>query len=175
MAVTGTFLNGQETLVQAGTKLGPGFWVLTPFKADAGYTVLINRGFVPSDRRDHSGRLVGDIEGRTRVQGLLRITEPKGAFLRSNDPASGRWFSRDVQAIAASRALAGPVAPYFIDADGTPNPGGLPVGGLTVISFPNSHLVYAITWYSLAIMLAGGIFYVGRQEWRLRARSGGSV
>lgn len=168
--VTGTFLNDQETLVQAGTNLGPGFWVLTPLRSPAGYTVLVNRGFVPTDRRDHDGRIVGDLTGPVTITGLLRITEPGGAFLRSNDPAAGRWFSRDVEAIAASRGLR-PVAPYFIDADSTPNPGGLPVGGLTVIAFHNSHLVYAITWYSLALMLAGAAYYMARQEQRARRRS----
>ncbi len=42
--------------------------------------------------------------------------------------------------------------PYFIDADASPNPGGWPLGGLTVIVFPNNHLVYALTWFGLAIL-----------------------
>jgi surfeit locus 1 family protein len=72
-----------------------------------------------------------------------------------------------VAAIASSEGLSG-TAPYFIDADATPNPGGLPVGGLTVVAFPNNHLVYAITWYVLALMVAGAAFYVAREEWRGR-------
>lgn len=46
------------------------------------------------------------------------------------------------------------MAPFFIDADAAANPGGLPVGGLTVVSFRNSHLSYALTWFGLAIGLA---------------------
>jgi surfeit locus 1 family protein len=42
------------------------------------------------------------------------------------------------------------------------------VGGLTVIAFPNNHLVYLITWYLLALMVAAAAFYVGREEYRLR-------
>ena len=95
------------------------------------------------------------------MTGLLRLTEPKGAFLRSNDPGDDRWYSRDVAAIAAARGLSD-VAPYFVDADATPNLGGLPVGSLTVIAFPNNHLVYAITWYGMALMLAGAVIYVLR-------------
>jgi surfeit locus 1 family protein len=102
------------------------------------------------------------------VTGLLRLTEPKGAFLRSNDPTSDRWFSRDVVAISARHGIAN-AAPYFIDADATPNPGGLPVGGLTVVRFPNSHLVYAITWFAMALMTAGAGFYVWRLEKRNRS------
>jgi surfeit locus 1 family protein len=151
--VAGVFANDRETLVQAVTEKGPGFWVLTPFKTDAGYEVLVNRGFVPPEFKDRASRPAGLARGRTTVTGLLRMTEPHGGFLRANQPAAGRWYSRDVAAIARARGLS-QVAPYFIDADATPNAGGWPRGGLTVIRFRNSHLSYALTWFSLAGMVA---------------------
>ncbi|WP_345820388.1 SURF1 family protein [Methylobacterium fujisawaense] len=159
--LAGTFLHDRETLVQAVTERGGGFWVLTPLRRPDGSLVLVNRGFVPGDRRDPATRAAGQVAGETTVTGLLRLTEPGGAFLRSNDPKDDRWYSRDVAAIAAARGLTG-VAPYFVDADATPNPSELPVGGLTVIAFPNNHLVYAITWYGMALMLAGAVVYVLR-------------
>jgi len=168
VTATGAFLPGQDTLVQATTALGGGFWVLAPFRTDGGFTVLVNRGFVPGERRDPGSRDPG--LAQRRVTGLLRVTEPGGGFLRSNDPAADRWHSRDVAAIAAKRGL-GEVAPYFIDAEAVPGAAPLPVGGLTVVSFPNSHLVYALTWYGLALMLAGAICYVMREEWRARRRA----
>jgi surfeit locus 1 family protein len=100
------------------------------------------------------------------VAGLLRPTEPKGGFLRANAPGADRWYSRDVAAIAAARHISG-VAPYFIDADATPNTGGFPVGGLTVVTFRNNHLQYALTWFTLALMVAGAAVFVARDEWRL--------
>jgi surfeit locus 1 family protein len=171
VSARGVFQNGADTLVQAVTEEGGGFWVLTPLRTDDGFTVLVNRGFVPSDRRSPADRAEGASAGETNVTGLLRITEPKGSFIQSNDPKAGRWYSRDIAAIAAARGLTG-VAPYFIDADATPNRGGLPVGGLTVIAFVNNHLVYAITWYTLALMLVGGVVHVGRHEWHLLPRQG---
>ncbi len=168
--VAGHFLNDRETLVQASTELGSGFWVLTPLRTDAGFTLLINRGFIPPDRRDPATRAAGQVAGETAVTGLLRITEPKGGFLRTNDPTADRWYSRDVAAIAAARGLTD-TAPYFIDADDTARPGGWPRGGLTVIDFPNSHLVYALTWFSLALMLAYVTARHARDEWRLRTAS----
>ena len=157
--VQGRFLNGRETLVQAVTAYGAGDWVMTPLATDRGFTVLVNRGFVPDDRRERVSRKAGEIEGQTTVTGLLRLTEPHGAFLQANDPASDRWLSRDVDAIAAARRL-DRAAPYFIDADARPNPGGLPIGGLTVIRFPNSHLVYAVTWFGMAalVLICIGVF-----------------
>ena len=165
----GQYLNDRETLVYAVTRLGLGFWVLTPLRTADGYTMLVNRGFVPSERRDPATRTEGLINDATVVSGLMRVSEPKGAFLRANNPPADRWYSRDVAAIAEARRLS-PIAPYFIDADATPVPGGLPVGGLTVIELANNHLVYALTWLTLALMLAGAAIYVGREEWRIRHR-----
>jgi surfeit locus 1 family protein len=170
VSVSGTFLNDRETLVTASTELGPGFWVLTPLRLEDGSLVLVNRGFVPTDLRDPASRQAGHIAGETTVTGLLRITEPGGMLLRSNDPAAERWFSRDVEAIAAARGLTD-VAPYFIDADAASADAasgglGLPVGGLTAIKFHNNHLVYALTWYGLAVMVAVGTGYVIRQTGR---------
>lgn len=165
---TGRFLPAAETLVQAVTELGAGFWVLTPLRRADGTTILINRGFVPTDRSAKGARASADPSGEATVTGLLRMTEPGGGFLRSNDPGAGRWYSRDVAAIAAAQGLSD-VAPYFIDADATPNPGGFPVGGLTVVAFHDNHLVYAITWYVLALMVAGAAIYVVRDARRSAA------
>jgi len=166
----GRYRNDRETLVQAVTKLGAGFWVMTPFKVDEGYTALINRGFISPSHRSAATRLQGQIEGETTVTGLLRMSEPKGGFLRANESATERWYSRDVGAISAARGLA-LSAPYFIDADAAaPHIAGAPLGGLTVIAFPNNHLTYAITWFTLALMLAGGTLRVFLHE-RGRARN----
>jgi len=163
VGVTGHFLGAPQTLVRAVTELGAGYWVLAPFRARDGFTVLINRGFVPADAAAQDFR--GLTDGEITLTGLLRITEPGGGFLRHNDPAHERWYSRDVGAIVATRGIDA-AAPYFIDADASANPSALPVGGLTVIAFPNNHLVYALTWFGLAVMLAGWLFYLIRLEWR---------
>lgn len=161
VTATGTLLHDRATLVQASTIRGPGFWVLTPLQRPNGTTLLINRGFVPPDARTRYARPAGTV----RVTGLLRLTEPGGGFMRSNDPSANRWYSRDVAAIATARAL--PTVPtYFIDADAAPQPAALPIGGLTVIRFPNNHLVYALTWFSLAAMVAGAYILLMRQSRR---------
>ena len=161
VSVSGRFLHDRETLVQAVTEEGPGYWVLTPLLRDDGTTVLINRGFVPSERRAPSTRQSGNPDGQVVVTGLLRVTEPKGGFLRDNVPQHNRWYSRDVAAIAAARDLQN-VEPFFVDADAGSQAAGGPIGGLTVVRFPNNHLIYALTWFALAFMLAGRLFVTFR-------------
>jgi surfeit locus 1 family protein len=185
---TGTFQHDQETMVQAVTDLGSGFWVMTPLKLADGGTVLVNRGFVSPERRERASRAANEPAGTTTVTGFLRISQPKGGFLQANDPAGNRWFSRDVAAIAAARGLKD-AAPFFVDADAagagaTPRDTRLaearviesrrpdavwPIGGLTIITFQNQHLIYAITWYLLALMVVGAAWLVRRDARRQRA------
>ena len=171
--VAGTFLHDRETLVQATTSLGSGYWLLTPLQVADGAVVLVNRGFLSSERRARANRAAAEPGGEATVNGLLRMTEPGGAFLRQNDPAANRWYSRDVEAIAKSRGLTR-VAPYFIDADAPSRPHTesgsetWPVGGLTVTAFNNNHLAYAITWYALALMVAVAAGYLMHVERGLR-------
>ena len=152
--LAGHFLGGANTLVQAVTELGGGYWVLTPMRTDRGFVVLVNRGFIPQERKAEFEQESGGVTSSAIIDGLLRISEPGGGFLRNNDAAGNRWYSRDVAAIATARDLTKDVAPYFVDAEAS---GGWPHGGLTVVTFRNSHFVYALTWFTLAAMLAAAL------------------
>ena len=180
VTVKGRFLHEQEALVQATTALGAGFWVLTPLQVDDGTVVWINRGFVTPTARNPANRGKVSPEGEVSVTGLLRISEPGGAFLRNNDPAANRWHSRDLDALSTSRGLPQEiVAPYFIDEESGPGgksaepgqfkDGPWPVAGLTVVRFSDSHLVYALTWYGLALGLLAAMAFVWLSRNRARA------
>ena len=138
--------------------------MVTPLAQADGTTVLVNRGFVPNERRDPESRATGQPQGPVTVTGLMRMDEPGGTLLQANRPDENRWYSRDTRAIAAARGLAD-VAPYFVDADAAPNPGGWPAGGLTRVALPNNHLMYAVTWYAMAIGLAAALVQVFRRRW----------
>ncbi|WP_328799571.1 SURF1 family protein [Sandaracinobacteroides hominis] len=161
--VNGRYLPVKPELVKAVTELGGGYWVMQPL--DTGpYRILVNRGFVPAGQK-----VAPPPSGNVSVTGLLRLTEPGGGFLRENDPAARKWYSRDVTAISAAMG-SGLTAPYFIDADASAfeearasgaGP-GTPVGGLTVIRFSDHHMIYALTWFALAILAIGGAWIVWR-------------
>ncbi|RIX27145.1 SURF1 family protein [Sphingomonas edaphi] len=159
----GTFIHEKEALVDALTERGPGYWVLTPLQTADG-NIIVNRGFVPQDRATPNARPEGHQARIQKVEGLLRITEPHGRYLRPNRPNEDKWYSRDIAAIAKARTIA--VAPFFIDADAKPNPGGYPVGGMTVVRFRNTHLIYAVTWFGLAALAVVGLWLLRKPSRR---------
>jgi len=158
VTVTGTFRHDREALCYAllsdarGKFSGPGYWVLTPLQLAGGATVLVDRGFVPLERADAATRREGQAAGTVTVTGLLRLPEGRSWFTPADDPSRGIFQERDPAAIAKAYGLLR-AAPFFIDADAAPNPGGLPQGGETRLVFPNNHLSYAITWFGLALAL----------------------
>ncbi len=151
----GVFLNDKEIFLGATSEAGGlGYQVLTPLLEPAGRVVFVNRGYIPSELRDPAKRAAGQIAGTVRVQGLLRLpsTGRPNWFLPDNRPDLNYWFWVDLSAMSAADKL-DRVAPFYIDADTTPNPGGWPKGGVTRLTLPNNHLQYAITWFSLAVAL----------------------
>jgi surfeit locus 1 family protein len=149
----GVFLNDKEMFLGAiGPKGAAGFDVLTPLREKEGRVVFVNRGFVPTELKDPSRRAAGQPAGSVRVAGLLRVPPDRkpGWFVPDNRADINYWFWVDLPAIGAAAGLAN-VAPFYVDADATPNPGGWPKGGVTPLALPNDHLQYAITWFSLAV------------------------
>jgi len=179
--LSGAYLAASTTWTLASLERGIGYWVLTPLCTADGGIVMVNRGFVPAGSGGWSARpapapAAADACARVAgapavtVTGLLRVSE-KTSSLRANEPERNYWYTRDLQAIAKARGLPA-VAPYFVDADAPsaqvelPGESVRPTGGLTVISFVNNHLVYAITWFGLALMVAGATWWVARDTRR---------
>jgi surfeit locus 1 family protein len=164
----GTFLNAHEFDLNAQSLEGEqGFHIVTPLMLADGTALLVDRGFVPTDRRVPASREAGELQGKITVTGLLRLPEGKGWFTPDNDPALNSWFTIDIPAMAKAAGLAH-VQPFYIDADATPVPGGWPKGGQTITALPNHHLQYAITWYSLAVALV--VIYIRFARRRLGER-----
>ncbi|MGU3496568.1 SURF1 family protein [Xanthobacteraceae bacterium A53D] len=165
VTVTGTFDHAKETAIYTvlsdpkGALKGQGFIIVTPLLLPDGGAVLVNRGFVPTDKRDPATRAAGQVAGPVTVTGLIRFPEEANMFVPENDPAKDAWYRRDPAGIAAARKVAD-AAPFLIDADASANPGGLPQGGETRLAFPNKHLEYALTWFGLAATLLGVVLAV---------------
>jgi surfeit locus 1 family protein len=157
--VTGTFLHDREVQLHglAEERRGQalqGFYVFTPLRQADGSLVMINRGIVPTALRDPATRAAAQVAGEVTVTGLLRNPEERGLFVPANDAQRDEWFVRNLGSMAAGRSLQR-LAPFYVDADATPNPGSWPRGGQTRINLPNDHLKYALTWFGLALTLMG--------------------
>ena len=160
VSLAGTYEFAHQALVfraldqPRGHFSGPGYLVLTPLRLTDGAHVIVNRGFVPADQKARFVAESGEGAANIAVTGLMRASEPRTWFTPADDPAHGDWFTRDPGAIAAALKLKR-AAPFTIDADATGNAGGLPQGGETILAFPNNHLGYVLTWFGMALALAG--------------------
>jgi surfeit locus 1 family protein len=164
----GVFLHAKEIFLGATSEAGRnGYQVLTPLQESGGRIVFVNRGFIPAELKDPAKRSDGQIAGAVRVQGLLRLppAEKPAWFLPDNRADLNYWFWVDLPAMAAADGL-DRVAPFYIDADATPNPGGWPKGAVTRLALRNDHLQYAITWFSLAVALLVIYFLYHRRHVR---------
>lgn len=148
---------------------GPGYLIFAPFTTDDGWTLFVDRGFVPLENKE-PGTRPGPPEGEVTIDGLVRFGEKPAFFTPDPNLEENEWIVRDLPKMAAALNLdAAKVAPYYVSLVGSQTPpGGLPQAGETPLTFSNSHLQYAVTWYGLAIVL---VFVYGAFAWR-RLRPG---
>tara|TARA_R110002049_G_scaffold132149_8_gene291084 strand:- start:408 stop:1046 length:639 start_codon:yes stop_codon:yes gene_type:complete len=138
----GTFAHDQSLRIKAVTDLGPGYWIMTPLAGDD-RTVWVNRGFVPNG-----------------------LDQPGGTLLESNQPETGRWVSADLTEMSRAAGLENAQTAYFIDAEASDADRSWPRGGLTRLTFRNTHLVYALTWYAMAALFLVAMGYVVRGRFK---------
>jgi surfeit locus 1 family protein len=155
---TATFDNAKEAFVFAAPSTfrpdvsGPGYWVFTPARLANGKTVLINRGFVPDERKEPKSRVEGQISGPVEIVGSMRWPDARHWFTPVDEPAKNLWFTADPRAMAAAKGL-GAVAPFYVEQESPVPLGGLPKPGKLMVTLPDNHLQYALTWYGLALVL----------------------
>ena len=159
--LVGTFDHTKEYFYFATLDGAPGFHVYTPLKISglgaSSKIVFVNRGFVPNDKKAIETRSDSVTSGEVTITGLFRWPDAAkpNRFIPDNDVKAGIFFWRD---LALMRTEAGysdnQVHPFFVYADKQQG-AGLPIGGVTIVEFPNSHLAYAITWFGLALTLIG--------------------
>lgn len=160
VTLSGRFDHDREFFLAARSQNGNvGYWVVTPFVlGDGGGAVLVNRGWVPNEKKAPEARAEGQIAGDVVFDGIVRQPQHQSWFQPHNEPKNNMWFYLDPAEMAASSGL--PVRQdLYLDAVKTDLPGGFPLGGQTRIHLPNDHLQYAITWGSLAVALIA-IYFV---------------
>lgn len=154
----GTFLHDKELFLGARSLNGNvGYRVLTPFAPTGAEIVLVDRGWVPVERKAPGRRAEGQLAGIQTVEGIVRLAHGRAWMQPDNEPANNMWFFVDLPAMAAASGLA-LRTDLYVDAASAEIPGHYPIGGQTRIELPNDHLQYAVTWGLLAAALA--VIYV---------------
>src|SRR3546814_12658947 len=98
-----------------------------------GRVILVDRGWVPENRRDPATRAEGQPEGQVTLEGLLRTGGWKGLdFARPpNEPEERFYFWLDLPVMAENVSEGPVITEVYVDAAASEIHGGLPVGGQT--------------------------------------------
>ena len=140
---------------QAGVRLISACPILKETGMRIASVYLVDRGFVADviSARPPVARSAVEMT----INGVLRTPPPPG--LMAPAPQNGRFFARDVSAMAEALGVTADVAPQTLYATTSSNPEWLALQPSSPPpAFSNNHLGYAITWFGLAIALIG--FYV---------------
>lgn len=153
-------IGADELLVLVSVKrVGAGYRVISPYTLNDGRTVLLDRGFFPVDQRNADRSREGE---EVEVQGNLHWPDDRTSSTPENDVAGNTWFARDIDQMAEALNT----EPLLVIARNmSPADTGVTPLPVDTRGFPNDHLQYAITWFSLAIVwLVGTLAFVWRQR-----------
>ena len=134
---------------------GTGYWVFAPARLAGGSIVMVDRGFVPLDRKDPASRAAGAPHGIIDIVGVMRWPETRGLFTPADDPKGNVWYLRDPDGDRHGARNGRPPRRFISSRNRPVPPGGLPKPGKLIVALPDDHLQYAITWFGLALALAG--------------------
>jgi surfeit locus 1 family protein len=152
--VAGTLLHQHEFYLFGRSLRGsPGLHVVTPLKrADGEGYVLVDRGWVPFEKREPAARTAGQVEGVVEIEGIVRLARGPGTFTPDNDVKGNNWFFIEPGPMAVIAGL--DALPDFYVLSGVKDtPGGFPVARQWRVDVRNNHIEYAITWFLMALAL----------------------
>ncbi|WJR79036.1 SURF1 family protein [Bradyrhizobium sp. NP1] len=147
---------------------GPGTWAFLPARLPTGEVVVVNAGFVANTMQDREveNRAVTRLVTGTpaMLTGYLRFPESAGLLTPAPSLEKRLWFVRDHLAMAHALGW-GSVAPFYIDLESPVPDNGIPKPGPLSVHLRDEHMQYAVTWFSLAAVVAVAFLL----WWRRRA------
>lgn len=130
----------------------PGYEVLSVFYPNQGDPLVINRGWVPGQRKRVDIPDVATPKGLVSVRGRVgHYPEPP---VLADSPDETGW-PRRVQALSVedARRIDGGMAKYLVRLDGRQQPGGFAADWAPDLMGPQTHYGYAVQWFALALAL----------------------
>lgn len=165
----GMFLNDKIVQISPRTYNGKiGAHIVVPLKINKDTTLLVNKGWVAEDHRNHFNSDKSLLPIKVMVTGILRAPDLGGTFTPPNQPQKNEWYTIDPTAIAKARNLPH-LLPYVVyaqsiesnenktkaesetlainETDYSPLPAAL------LPELKNDHKQYAIFWFTMAAIL----------------------
>jgi surfeit locus 1 family protein len=136
-----------------------GAHIITPLDTAQG-RILVNRGFVPTEKLDRTTRPESLPKGTVTVKGTLREISSKPSWVPENDPKKNCWYWVDIPALS----LHTDSDPFFLEELlDEENPTRLPIGGQLHQPLSNNHFQYVFTWFTLGFILTGMSYLLVRR------------
>lgn len=160
----GVFLADQALKLQGRTHEGRiGYHLIIPLRLEGGATVLIDRGWVPLNESKESF-FSQDPAKKVSIQGYIRLKTESNFMTPENRYQEREIYALDPIEVSKSLEMI-TLLPFYVVQTGMTEKASFPVPAKSHISLRNFHLQYAITWYSLALLLGMiYILYVRRQS-----------
>lgn len=161
ISVTGKWMHHLEVLVGPRVHNGKGgYHLITPLETSQGSRLLVNRGFVPKEKRTRPSRPETTPNGIVTVNGTLRQIVPKPAWVPQNEPEKGLWYWIDIPALAFETHSKQFLLEQLLD---TEHPTTIPIGGHHHQPLKNKHFQYIITFFGLGFFTTGMSFLMLRR------------
>lgn len=172
---TGIFVPEEEVLIRSQVREGQaGYEIVTPLLLDGTATIAVNRGWVPLEFDTVPVAVAAPPSGSVTIEGVVRLSQSRTA-VSPDDAGSGDSYSRVDLGLLAER-VDGALLPVYLEIVGESPPTELPVpADMPDFMDQGPHLIYAIQWFSFALVGAIGYGFLLRRAGRRGSNGPGEI
>jgi len=123
--------------------------MIVPMETKYGW-LLVNKGFIPE--KNYTDYLKEGYSPFIKIEGIIHLPDYKSYFTPENNVNKGEWYYLNIEEIKQYIDL--PLLEFVVFEAKSDNSARFPIAGqYRYNNIPNDHLQYALTWFSLAIVL----------------------
>lgn len=143
--VTGRYDHSHEIKIIPRTHDGKnGSHIIAPFKTNNGQTILVNRGWLPINKNTYIKP-----KGTITLSGLIRKPSWINPMVPQNEPDRNIWYRLEIDEIVSAKNIKDVTTSLFY-LDQNDHSETYPLSTALTWQPRNSHLSYAIFWFTMA-------------------------